>query len=67
MAIGDQGQEQEHRWKDWVFHQKALGKCCYVVEGSDSRGNVISLTGTDPEILLEDCIREAQEMRNSKR
>jgi hypothetical protein len=51
------------RVEGWFFRQQENSNCCYVVEGVDLYGHSVSRTGTDPELVLEDCIRDAEEIR----
>ena len=47
----------------WYFKIKEISNGAYQVSGSDLFGRIISKTGDNPDILLNECIEKALEMK----
>jgi hypothetical protein len=47
----------------WYFKIEEISNGAYQVSGSDLFGRIISKTGDNPDILLNECIEKALEMK----
>jgi hypothetical protein len=50
----------------WVFEVEEISANVYRVTARDSLGRSLAKTGTDPDILLAECKREALELSRTK-
>ena len=46
----------------WTFRERRIGDCCWEVDGMDIYGRTVARVGTDPHTLMEDCMRQAEEL-----
>ena len=49
----------------WEFRVDEVSANVFVVIASDTAGRTIEKTGTDPDVLLEECHHEAKQMAAS--
>jgi hypothetical protein len=49
----------------WFFEVDEISAGVYKVRGVDEAGRSVEATGTDPDILLEDCKKSAAKMRDA--
>ncbi|MEQ9091520.1 MAG: hypothetical protein RIE52_10555 [Balneola sp.] len=48
----------------WYFKIEEISNCAYEVSGSDLFGRIVSKTGSDPEGLLNECIKKATQIQS---
>ncbi len=46
----------------WIFKIEEISNGAYQVSGSDLFGRIVSKTGDNPDIILNECIEKALEM-----
>ena len=52
----------------WYFRQQEVSAGCYVVEGSDIYGHIISRqTGGDPDAVLAECVEFARTFNHDQK
>ena len=54
------GQTIDDLVEGWMFSIDEVSSNVYKVDGRDMHGHHVSGYGTDPEIVLEQCIKDAQ-------
>lgn len=53
--------------ENWYFNLEETCTGVWEASGADTRGRVVSRTGTtDPELTLEECIRDAEEFERDR-
>jgi hypothetical protein len=52
---------------DWTFEIDEVSAGVYRVKGTDDAGRSVEATGTDPDVLLDDCKRSAARIRGGGR
>jgi len=52
---------------DWTFEIDEVSAGVYRVKGTDDAGRSVEATGTDPDVLLDDCKRSAARIRGEGR
>ncbi|HRP24230.1 hypothetical protein [Thauera sp.] len=51
---------------DWAFDIDEKSAGVYEVVAKDTKGRTIRRTGTDPDRLIDECRREASDLRRKK-
>ena len=50
------------RFAGWFFRQREQSAGCWVVEGTDEWGRQVHRQGIDPDLMLQECIMDAQQI-----
>lgn len=54
--------KEDDQLKDWEFKIDEISANVYKVKGVDKLGKSVERTGTDPDILLEECKADAMKL-----
>jgi hypothetical protein len=52
------------RLEDWYFRIDEVSNNVYEIQGSDLYGRLVSKKGTNPEVLLDECIEDAKKIKS---
>jgi hypothetical protein len=67
IEIGLQGHPLENLLDGWTFRIEESSSNIYVVEGTNRQGKRTSSFGIDPEKVLDDCIKKANQLDSRQR
>ena len=61
---GLRGHPLENLVDGWTFHVDERSSNLYVVEGTNRQGKNVSSFGVDPEMVLNDCLKKAEQLNS---